>query len=68
MNDINMYIYANRNFGPDQLAAGVLEYKKNLFVEILQTINLPFNENGSLKENTWDGWYQQEYAKIPQGK
>jgi len=68
MNDINMYLYANRNFSPDQLAAGVLAYKKNLFVEILKTINLPFNENGALKENTWDGWYQQEYAKIPQGK
>src|SRR5699024_9110177 len=68
MNDINMYLYANRNFSPDQLAAGVLAYKKNLFLEILKTINLPFNENGSLKEKTWDGWYQQEYAKIPEGK
>ena len=48
MNDINMYLYANRNFSPDQLAAGVLAYKKGLFVEIMKTINLPFNENGKI--------------------
>lgn len=68
MNDINQYLYANRSFSPDELATGVLAYKQHMFVEILKTINLPFNENGSLKDNTWDGWYQQEFAKIPQGK
>ncbi|MCF7522684.1 hypothetical protein L3X07_03550 [Levilactobacillus brevis] len=64
MNDINMYLYANQYFQPQQLAADVLINKRDLFLAILQTINLPYNANGSLKDNSWDSWYQQQYATI----
>ncbi|MFC6261534.1 hypothetical protein [Levilactobacillus fujinensis] len=68
MNDINMYLYANNNFHPDELVAGVLALKHDLFVSILSTMDIAFNENGSLKDTTWEGWYQQEYAKVVDGK
>ncbi|WP_203642218.1 hypothetical protein [Levilactobacillus andaensis] len=68
MNDINMYLYANKNFHPDELVAGVLGLKHDLFVSILSTMDIAFNENGSLKDTTWEGWYQQEYAKVVEGK
>ncbi|MCM6796511.1 hypothetical protein [Levilactobacillus brevis] len=68
MNDINMYLYANQYFQPQQLAADVLTNKRDLFLAILQTINLPYNTNGSLKDNSWDSWYQQQYAAIDEGK
>lgn len=68
MNDINMYIFANQYFSPDQLAAGVLGNKRDLFLTILKTVDLPYTANGSLKDLTWDGWYAQEYAKIAEGK
>ncbi|KIO93802.1 hypothetical protein N627_2264 [Levilactobacillus brevis] len=42
--------------------------KRDLFLAILQTINLPYNANGSLKDNSWDSWYQQQYATIDEGK
>jgi len=67
MNDINTYLFANKNFSPDQLIAGVLKYKTPLFLNILKTIAIPYNENGSLKDNTWEGWYAQHYAQIKQG-
>ena len=68
MNDINMYLYANQYFQPQQLAADVLINKRDLFLAILQTINLPYNANGSLKDNSWYSWYQQQYATIDEGK
>jgi len=68
MNDINMYLYTNKNFHPDELVAGVLDLKRDLFISILSTMDIAFNENGSLKDTTWEGWYQQEYAKVVEGK
>lgn len=67
MNDVNQYLYANQSFSPEQLAAGVLQYKQSSFIEILKTIGLSFTDNGALKDNTWEGWYTQQYAKVQQG-
>lgn len=68
MNDINMYIYANLNFSPAQLAEGVLANKRDLFLTILKTVNLPYTASGALKDITWEGWYAQQYAGIAEGK
>lgn len=67
MNDINTYLFENRFFSPDELIAGVLKSKSPLFLTILKTVNMPYNENGSLKDVTWEGWYAQRYAQIKQG-
>lgn len=68
MNDINMYLYANKYFSPDELVAGVLANKSDLFLTILKTVNLAYNASGVLKDLTWDGWYKQQYVGIPEGK
>ena len=67
MNDINTYLFENRSFSPDQLIAGVLKNKRQLFLNILKTVDLPYTEKGTLKDVTWDGWYTQRYAQINQG-
>ncbi|GEO68018.1 hypothetical protein [Levilactobacillus spicheri] len=67
MNDINTYLFENRFFSPEELIAGVLKYKRPLFMNILKTVGLPYNANGSLQDITWEGWYAQRYAQINQG-
>ncbi|RXI75696.1 hypothetical protein [Levilactobacillus suantsaii] len=67
MNDINQYLFENRYFAPEQLVEAVLKTKRELFLTILKTLKLPYNANGALKDNTWDGWYRQSFAKIQQG-
>lgn len=67
MNDINLYLYENQVFSPAELIARVLQYKRPLFLSILKTVALPYNANGTLKDNTWDDWYHQSYARIQQG-
>lgn len=67
MNDINRYLFENRYFSPAELIAGVLKYKRPLFLNILKTVKVAYNANGSLKDTTWEGWYHQNYAQIEQG-
>ncbi|MFC6275565.1 hypothetical protein ACFQET_08575 [Levilactobacillus tangyuanensis] len=67
MNDINHYLYVNHSFSPAELATGVLAYKREMFLEILKTVDLAYNTDGSLKGNTWSAWYHQEYAAIAPG-
>ena len=67
MNDINTYLFENRFFSPDQLIAGVLRNKRQLFLNILKTVGIAYNADGSLKDTTWEYWYAQRYAQIKQG-
>lgn len=65
--DINDWLFDNATFSFDEKKQGVVEAREADFLAILKKIRNHYDSNGR-PQLAWKDWYEEQVAKIPQGK
>lgn len=63
--DINHYVFENKSFTPEQMVDALLEQRGTDIKHVISVINLDYYDDGSLKDGSWDKWYQEKFEKVP---
>jgi len=65
LNDINHFIFQNQSLTPNQLREELFRRCYSEIRNVITVIDPEYFSNGNLVSGSWEGWYEQKFAKIP---